>query len=191
MEQFLNTGEWREREVSQAFRAVIVYQDSVTLDWATELWSPVSGLIGKESIDLRTWKVDDLTHPRVLPASVQAATLADMILVSLRMTNELPLALYVWIDAWLPRRGNNSGAIVALLANCEVSGNPPAHAEKYLKAVAARAGMEFLFREKRLPYDIPGSQFRRDLRQRAEVVTPVLGGILNHTGSYQHWGLNE
>jgi hypothetical protein len=71
--------------------------------------------------------------------------------VSLRDAGTLALPLYLWADAWLPRRTRRMGALVALIG---VPARPDAQCggvHRFLEAIARSAGLEFLPRERKLP----------------------------------------
>jgi hypothetical protein len=134
-----------------ALRVATVYQDPLTRYWAAELWDRVGQLIDKGTISRRSWKMSELTETKAFARSVRAAAEADVLVVSVRDEAELPLVMHVWIDAWLPRRAGLAGALVALIG---VSAQPDARSGRaylYLEAVARRAGLDYLPRERKLP----------------------------------------
>jgi hypothetical protein len=64
-------------------------------------------------------------------------------MVSVYAADELPLDLYVWVQAWLPRRLSWAGVLAALIGVVEP---PDAHfvrTREYLQAVASRARLDF------------------------------------------------
>jgi len=104
----------------------------------------------------------------------------------------LPIPFYVWVDAWLPRRHSTQGALVALIGFVEQTGGSSAHAEDYLRAVASRAQMDFLLRDRKLAAQAENMAYAEELSQRAKAMTPVLGQILSQrVDPYRHWGINE
>ena len=111
-------------ETEPALKVATIYQDPLTRHWATELWERVGQLIGTEDVRRQSWKISELTDPRVFLDAVQAAAEADVLVVSVRDTGELPISLYVWVDAWVPSRSGPAGALVALI------GMPP-HARSF------------------------------------------------------------
>jgi hypothetical protein len=139
------------KESEPALTVVTVYQDSLMRHWTAELWDRVGQLVGQGGIRHRSWKIGNLTNAQVFAGAVQAAAEAEVLVVSVRDAGELPVDLYVWIDAWMPRRTASAGALVALIG---VSPEPDAesgHAHAYLEAVARRVGLDFLPRERKLP----------------------------------------
>jgi hypothetical protein len=87
--------------------------------------------------------------------AVQAAAKADVLVVSIRDAGELPVDLYVWIDAWMPRRTRRPGAMVALIGVPPQPDPQSGRAHKYLEAVSRRVGLDFLPRERKLPEESP------------------------------------
>ena len=128
-----------------------VYQDLLTRDWAAHVCEQAIQIAGAERVQTSWFEVPRLGEPETLIAAVQAALLADVIVVSVHAADELPLDLYVWIDVWLPRRSSRMGALVALIG---ASGKPTPQAvrtQEYLQAVARRAELDFMPHECRVP----------------------------------------
>lgn len=173
-----------------ALNVVIVYEDSLTRELATDLWGRVTDLIGEDSIRLQFWRIADLIETALFPRAVEHAVEADVIIVSVRAAAELPLNLYVWVDAWLPRRRLSSGALAALIGIPDNLENPSDRICEYLESVAKRAAMDFLPRERRLP--TPPPVLADSLDDRASRITPLLGEILDRPHNpYRDWGINE
>jgi hypothetical protein len=138
-------------EPQHALRVAIVYQDVLTREWATELWDRVEQLTDRRKIQCKSWNISELAHDGEFPLAVNAAAEADVLVISVRDTGELPLFLHVWIDAWIPRRRGREGALVAILG---VPAQPDAqcgYTRDYLEAVAHRVGLDYLPRERTLP----------------------------------------
>jgi hypothetical protein len=175
-----------------SFRAVIVYQDEPAQIWAAEMWERVTRLIGNEGIQVHCWAIGDLTHPRLFADAVQAAAEADVLIISATVAEDLPLNLYVWIDAWLPRRKSDEGALVTLLSVSEEASGTSARALAYFQAIAARARMNFLPEERKLDRADKSPTFIDEMHTRAVTVTPILGDILSRSREgYRDWGINE
>jgi hypothetical protein len=129
----------------------IIYQDSLTCQWAKELWDRVAQFTENKGVICKSWSISDLAQEADLVQAVQVAANADVVVVSVRDTGDLPLFLHVWIDAWMPRRTGREGALVALIG---VPAQPDAQigcTHQYLKTVAGRAGLDYLPRERSLP----------------------------------------
>jgi hypothetical protein len=130
---------------------VMLYQDSLTRHWATELWDRLRHVIGTEGIWRQSWRISELTDPCVFSDAVEGAAAADVLVVSVRDPGDWSMGLHLWIDAWLPKRAGREGALVALIG---LPGQPNAacgNAHQYLEAVARKAGLDFLPRERKLP----------------------------------------
>lgn len=176
---------------TKVMNVVMLYEDPPCRDWADELWGRVTELVGDEGISLRSWRTGELTHPMVLGEAVRAAVDADILVLSAHARPELPINVHVWIDAWLPRRGVSEGVLVALLTVHEHDVEQ-SHARDYLHGAATRAGIDFLVQERKSASTDDDEAFALNLRNRATVVTPVLGEILTQERySYRHWGINE
>jgi hypothetical protein len=92
-----------------------------------------------------------LSDPKVLKDAVLTVMRADVILISVYDSKELPVDLCVWVDTWLPRRRLPMGALIALISSHDQSGVQTDHVRDYLRAVAHRSQLDFLLRERKLP----------------------------------------
>jgi hypothetical protein len=130
-----------------------VHEDAVTGQWATQVAQDAIQLVRECSVRSTWWKIGGLSDPGVLRDAAQAATTADVLMVSLRAAAELPFALYQWVKAWLPRRLPLAGTLVALIGAPEAPGADSFRIGRYLQAVARRGQLEFLALEQRLPLE--------------------------------------
>ena len=131
-----------------ALNVTAVYQDMWGREWARELWLRVTQLMGNDAITNTSWNLMELDRPEIFSEAVSAATLADVLVVSIHASEQLPPRLYTWIDAWLPRRQRQDGTLIALLS--VVAGQPDGpskQAEEYLRGVARQGRLDFQLRE--------------------------------------------
>jgi hypothetical protein len=163
-------------DAEPALRVVTVYQDPLTRHWATELWDRVGQLIGGEGVCRQSWKMSDLTDPRVFMDSVRAAAAADVLVVSVRDTGELPTSLSVWIDAWIPGRAGTTGALVALIGVPPQPDAQSGRAYRYLEVAARKAGLDFLPHERKLPEQPWALSNPGKIGQTASRTIPVAAG---------------
>jgi hypothetical protein len=148
------------RESETALNVTVVYEDPLTRYWVDELWGRVGRLIGGGEVRRKAWRIGDLVQQAVFGDAARAAAKADVLVIAVRDTKEVPLILYVWIDAWLPRRAGLPGALVALIG---VPAQPDAQGGctlRLLEAVARKAGLDYLPRECKLPDPLPDSHGR-------------------------------
>jgi len=128
-----------------------VYQDSVTRDWAMQNCHRAKQLAGEDLVQNKWYDVNSLSDPGLLLEAVRATLVADVIVVSVYAAEELPLDLYVWVQAWLPRRLSRAGALTALIGVAQPLDSQFVHTVKYLQAVASRAQLDFIPEERRRP----------------------------------------
>ncbi len=170
---------------------VVIYEDRTTRDRAIQL---CDGLVRSFWSDLHMeftwWKFDYLCDIEISRIAVEAAAHADLVLFSAHARRQLPPAVESWIESWLRRRETRSAVLVALigLANDQIQGLSPIHT--YLREVAERAQMDYL------PHVLYSGAERGDIStaaiaDRAEKVTAVLDGILQHNPAPSRWGINE
>jgi hypothetical protein len=141
-------------ETEARLNIAILYQDPLTLGWASELWERVGRLIGPDDICRKRWRLSDLADPAALESAAGAAASADVLMVSLRDAGTLPLPLYLWADAWLPRRTHQVGALVALIGVPARPEAPCGGVHRFLESIARSAGLDFLPRERKLPDEV-------------------------------------
>ena len=138
-------------EAEPALGVVLVYQDPLTRHWAAELWDRVGKLIDRGGIISKSWKLSEMSSSAMLPAAVEAAAAADVLVISVRDGGNLPLLLQVWIDGWVPRRVEPVGTLVALIGVPAGPHTISSGAYEYLETIARQAGLDFLPRERKLP----------------------------------------
>jgi hypothetical protein len=171
-------------------KVVTVYQDPLTRDWAAELWGRVEQLISDEQLCRQSWKISDLTDPRVFMDAVQAAAEADVLVVSVRDTRELPIGLYVWIDSWIPSRTGPAGALVALIGVPPEPDAQSGRAYEYLEGVARKARLDFLPHERKLSEQPSVLTNPGKLGHMAIRTTPAAAGAFKGSPrAHLHWGL--
>jgi len=128
-----------------------VYQDNVTRDWAMHTCRQATQLAAVERVQNKLYGAHSLSDPKTLLQAVRATLRADVIVVSVYAAEELPLDLYVWFDAWLPRRRSRTGVLVALIAVAEPRGSQSVRTHEYLQAVARRGELDFMPQECKPP----------------------------------------
>ena len=132
------------RDSGPELNIVGVYQDPLTQSWGVPMCRLAMQLAG-ESLVRNTWyDVHSLSDLRILLAAVRAALVADVIVVSVYAADELPLDLYVWINAWLPRRNAREGAFTALIGADQPQDSQSVRTHDYLRAVARKAQLDFI-----------------------------------------------
>jgi hypothetical protein len=129
-----------------------VYQDSVTRDWAMQNCRPATQVAGEARIRNMWYDVNSLSDHGIFLNAVHAAIVADVIVVSVYAAEELPLYLYVWIEAWLPRRKSRAGALTALIGTAELPDSQFVRTLEYLQAVARKAQLQFVAQERKWPF---------------------------------------
>jgi hypothetical protein len=127
-----------------ALNIVGVYQDPLSQSWGMPMCRLATQLAGEENVREIWYDVHSLGDDQVLMAAVRATLVADVIVVSVHAAEELPLGLYVWIDAWLPRRTSRAGALTALIGAEEPRDTQSFRTREYLRAVARKARLDFI-----------------------------------------------
>jgi hypothetical protein len=179
------------RKLTDTLAIAMVYEDVESLEWARQVCDRVTGLVGSQCLVSTSWRICDLTQPDVVPDAIEVATRADVIIVSVHEADELPLDLYAWIEAWLPRRGRREGALVALLA-ARPGLEPSPSARSYLEAVARRSALVFLPERRESSPTSPAPRHSAGIVERVHITTHTLKRILSQGPEvYRGWGINE
>jgi hypothetical protein len=97
-------------ESEYALNIVGVYQEPLTQSWGVPVHRLATQVAGEDRIRNTWFDVHSLNNIGVLLDAVRAALVADVIAISVYAADELPLGLYVWIDAWLPRRNSRGSS---------------------------------------------------------------------------------
>jgi hypothetical protein len=138
-------------EAGYALTIAGVYQDGVTQEWARQNCRRATLLAGEERVQNAWYDVHSLSDPGIFLEAVHAALKADVIVVSVYAADELPLDLYVWIQAWLPRRLARAGALSALIGVAQPPDDQFVRTLQYLQAVASRGRLDFVQEERMRP----------------------------------------
>jgi len=137
-----------------ALSVAILYQDGPTKLWARQLCERVTRIVGQDGFRATWWKMSDLTEPGVLAGAVSMAIRADVLVVALHASQDLPLAFYVWAEAWMPHRLAAAGSLLALIDLPDQPSSQSDRAREYLHAIAQQARLDFLVEERKLPSDL-------------------------------------
>jgi hypothetical protein len=140
------------------------------------------------------WRFRYLEDPELADAAAQAASAADMVIVSARASDDLPAHVKDWFNLWLSGGSARDAALVLL--------PDPGH-EPDLGVSPFVSFAEQTARHAHLDCLLPLRATRRfaesgplgAMRDRATHVSRVLDEILHHVGPPPtlptHWGLNE
>ena len=167
-----------------------VYEDIVTREWAVQSYVRTAQPAEEARVQKEWYDVHALSDPAVLREAVRSALLADVIVVSVYAADELPLNLYVWVAAWLPRRASRVGAMAALVGVAEPQDAHTVRTIEYLQAVARRAQLEFVPQARRRTSVSPAAikPVAKPARTPVPLPQEVDGQLYL---SDRHWGLNE
>jgi len=129
-------------------KITVVYDDSSTRKRAGEVFETVEANLGARAVRGTWWNLGDLAQPGVLAGAVSQAMRSDMIIISVRGSEGLPLPFYYWVNSWLPHRGmSGTGALVALLGAPVPRNSESGRLRRFLRTVARRARMDLLVAE--------------------------------------------
>ncbi len=136
-------------------RIAAIHQDSLPQEWATRVFRRAIQLVGPRSVHTACWSAETLHDPLALEAAIEAAVLADVLVIAVSGDEALPASIDRWIDSWLPRRLDRVGALVAIIGLPSQASNFTGRIRDYLRDVATLAHLDFLLHERMLPLGYP------------------------------------
>ena len=128
-----------------------IRDDSLPSDWTARVSERAVHLLGPRHVRSDHWTIGALRDSLAFQRATEAATEADILVLAVRATGELPLTLTRWIDLWLPYRRERPGALVTVLGGPPPPNAYPCRIRSYLQDVARIARMDFLAHQRTLP----------------------------------------
>jgi hypothetical protein len=168
-----------------------VYQDNVTRDWAMQTCRRATRLAEEERVQNRWYDINSLSDHGILLEAVRAALVADVIVVSVYAADALPLDLYVWFEAWLPRRLSRGGALTALIGVAEPPDSQLVRTLEYLQAVARKAQLDFIPQQRKRPIASTASSMELIAEPGSARAQALQELSRQRYDAYYRWGLNE
>jgi hypothetical protein len=175
-------------QMEPSLNIIVVYEDAGASRWARETCDQIFGGTGKPSVSTTWWKLSELSQPAVLAGAVSKAMRADVIVVAIRTTEGFPLPFYVWVSSWLPHRLRGAGTLVGLIAAPERRSSHMNRAVEYLRAVARKARMRCLIRERNAIGETASAPAEASLDPCPAAAAPLNGApAAPHRDSWRRW----
>jgi hypothetical protein len=169
---------------------VIAYEDFETGKQAKRTYDfLVENLSHGCEFSNQMWKFDVLGIPKLREMAVQDAVAADIIIVSSRGMNDLPVEVRLWIESWL----NQQPHALALVALFDAESNQAQPVRDYLAAVAKQGQMEFFAQ----PDSSPGKNAAPESlsyplgKRDSNRTFSTLAGAMQCGPDFPRWGINE
>jgi len=176
-------------------RVALFYEDTPSRERAIQLSHHLIRAFWKEiEFEFSWWGFRYLVEAGIAEAAACAAGQADIIVVSLEATHDIPPNLTRWAESWMGRSRVSSGVFVPLIELDSASCLLLPQGLSRLLDVARHVGLACVWPEGiTLPAADPASLAQWRLQRRADETTWVLAGILHHreTPPPLHWGINE
>ena len=170
-------------ETKPAFNVAVVYDSRRA---ATRAMNVIGGLLHQLGDDFEfhcnLWRFDVLELPEAREGAARAGAAADLLIISARCDNGLPLSVKAWLDQCLAGKIPGSAALVGLLESRRQPIDLQCRARQFLQQAADRSLLDFFLHEVDLPNTSLGMTVE-DLQTRANSVTSVLDGILHRSAS--------
>lgn len=177
----------KDRLMSESFSVVVLYEDRKTRDRVLDVCRHMEAQVGDEiELKFSWWRFDFLEDPKLAEQAAEAASLAEMFVVSAHPSEGLPATFTQWIETWLPKKGYREGLLVALIGS-ENDVKEDA-ASEYLRGIASRARMDYLGKSLLMPHP-PSGNMPQPVLRGVEISPPVSNELQIRPPS--HWGINE
>lgn len=125
-------------------KIVIVYEGFTNLIRVYETWSQLVGrFMHQIQFHGRAWNFSLLRDPQLRESATRHTAEADIIVVAVDGSSELPDHIRDWIDSWLPRKVGRRDAFVAMLEHRASASTETPALRYYLHQMAERGGMDF------------------------------------------------
>lgn len=173
---------FEDGEKTNRCSVVSLYEDFGTRDLLLGICDSLAWTFRDEmEFNTEWWRFKFLSDPEIGLEAAHKASGADLILVAAHST-ELPRAVQLWFEGWLPNRTADDGALVLVQPALKPGVAPPIPLMTYLRATAQRAHLDYL---------------RLGLPQSAEglmhfpIYQPEFHDLISPDNHPQHWGINE
>jgi hypothetical protein len=178
------------KHLQPGFNVVIAYEDFETGKHAKRIYDFLVEQLNDECVfNNEMWKFDVLAVAKLRDMAAKDAAAADVIIVSVHGTSELPGDVKSWVEIGLTERTQ----AIALVALFESPERPAAASTRnFLADAARRAGIAFFAQpdsSPSLPVDIELSD--RSKVNRTAKAFSVLTGVISEETSPRFWGINE
>ncbi len=173
------------------FDLVVAYEDIETRNRALHLYDHLAQqLLDDYDFQCSWWKFDHLSNATLRQQAADAAVEANMVILSIRAHEEIPLTHKLWLDDWVSRRHHRKAALVVMMAGASQPERAPAPLRAYLQNAARLAGMDFFTHAFELPAN-PNEVAVAHLTAPMPGHSPLLQGLLQHRSPVLRWGINE
>jgi len=178
-------------ETRTLFQVVAAYDDAPARDRAVNLFHRLKRQLGRDyELECSWWRLDHLREALLLQKASDEATQANMIILSLRETPELPQSSQAWIRSWVPRRGSQKAALVALVAGEKRQSKSEAPLLPSLESVAKDAQMDFFLQWFDPSSPPPSTRTANHPEPVLETLPQPPAALLTRQPS-PRWGINE
>jgi hypothetical protein len=134
---------WQRWKAMKRLALLAAFEDSVTGMRVKEFCQDLSRNLGQQcQIVEHVWLFSTLRLREMQEIAAEEAAGADLVIISVHQSADLPDAVKRWADLWLRRKGSHQAVLMALLDPHDEEA--PGSTEAYLQDLARRGGMEFL-----------------------------------------------
>jgi hypothetical protein len=165
-----------EEENANEITVIIAYDDLNAGRRAGQLFSSVARHgIRDVQFRLQPWRFDFLADPDWNQFAVAEARQADLLVLAMAHSCDLPAAVQHWLTKWFDAKRGDHAALVALVESDNDAVEGKFSTLQFLRHAAEDAGLDFF-----TPY-----------QPQTNILPYVAPQAFSYRKPYRHWGLNE
>ncbi len=156
----------------------IVYEDEATRARAMALCDRlVSQFWSEIEFQFQWFEFGQLADQASAHAAVNAAAVADVMVLATRVETQVPTHVELWLEHWVRQRPNREGVMIALVGLADEPLAKKIAKQHWLRGLARRARVDFLSDAVPIGLWVTPESVQW-LNQRAGRLTPILNEIL-------------
>lgn len=173
--------------------AMIVHEDEATCQRAKAALNEWSRRFDPTGTGIKTklWKLDSLAQPLMNELAIVEAVTADVLVLSLHGTRELPEAVHDWLGGWLERKEERPYSLGIILDPHVLSQGKNHPVVAYLEQVAAIGAAEVFHAAVASPAATWEETQLHPQDERSRYISEVIKSILRHSEPHPEKGSNE
>lgn len=175
-------------KVATPLSGLIVYENALAYVRALNMYLHLVVHLRREIPFQFTWcSFDELRNAQAAEKARITAASADLVVFAAKPAENWPHELRTWLESWTQPRQKRFGAIGALLTPADRKSNEDCGRQTYLKALAARMGVDFLTAKTE---PMPAIADRMEAEPYKVHDFPVIAAAAHQPNASPYYGIN-